>query len=98
MWRIQCEGIMCGEMQFEGDFDEGNARVSCSESSTSTKKVTSGVSWKVRAPIALPAIKYSAFSEYGYCNFSICVADSVISNQPHFCLPCVSVTLSFLYQ
>ena len=47
--------MMCGEMQFEGAFDEGNARVSCSESSTSTKKVTSGVTWKVRATIALPA-------------------------------------------
>ena len=68
MWRKQCEGLMCGEMEFEGAFDEGNARVSCSESSTSTKKVTSGVTWKVRAIIALPANKYSAFSEYGYCN------------------------------
>ena len=64
--------MMCGEVQFEGAFDEGNARVSCSESSTSTKKVTSGVTWKVRAAIALPANKYSAFSVFGYCNFSIC--------------------------
>ena len=62
---------MCGEMQFEGACDEGSARVSCSEGSTSTKKVTSGVTWKVRATIALPANKYSAFSVYGYCNFSI---------------------------
>ena len=62
---------MCGEMQCEGAFDEGNARVSCSEGSASTKKVTSGVIWKVRATNALPANKYSAFSVYGYCNFSI---------------------------
>ena len=70
---------MCGEVQFEGAFDEGNARISCSESSTSTKKVTSGVVWKVRAAIAPPANKYSALqhmvtvdkaswlSEYGLC-------------------------------
>ena len=58
--------MMCGEIKFEGAFDEGNARVSCSESSTSTKKVTSGVTWKVRATIAQPANKYSALSEYGY--------------------------------
>ena len=30
--------MMCGEVQSEGAFDEGNARVSCSESSTSTKR------------------------------------------------------------
>ena len=65
--------MMCGEIKFEGAFDEGNARVSCSESSTSTKKVTSGVTWKASATIALPANKYSAFSVYGYCNFSILV-------------------------
>ena len=53
--------MMCAEIKFEGAFDEGNARVSCSESSTSTKKVTSGVIWKVRATTALPANKYSAF-------------------------------------
>ena len=64
--------MMCGEIKFEGAFDEGNASVSCSESSTSTRKVTSGVNWKARATIALPANKYSAFSVYGYCNFSIC--------------------------
>ena len=64
--------MMCGEVQFEGAFDEGNARVSCSESSTSTRKVTPGVTWKARATIALPANKYSAFSVYGYCNISIC--------------------------
>ena len=63
--------MMCGEMQLEGAFDEGNARISCSESSTSTKKVTPGVIWKARATIALPANKYSAFSVYGYYNFSI---------------------------
>ena len=34
---------MCGEVQCEGAFDEGNARVSCSESSTSTKIITSVV-------------------------------------------------------
>ena len=67
----QCEGMMCGEVQSEGAFDEGNARVSCSESSTSTKKVTSGVIWKVRATVVLPVNKYSAFSVYGYCNSSI---------------------------
>ena len=52
--------MMRGEMKFEGAFDEGHARVSCSESSTSTKKVTSGVSWKVRTTNALCADKYSA--------------------------------------
>ena len=64
--------MMCGEMQLEGAVDEGNARISCRDSSTSTKKVTSVVTWKARATIALPANKYSAFSAYGYCNFSIC--------------------------
>ena len=54
--------MMCGEVQSEGAFDEGNARVSCSESSTSTEKVTSGVMWKARATSALAANKYSAFS------------------------------------
>ena len=61
MWRKQCEGMMCGEMQLEGAFDEANARISCSESSTSTKKVTPGVIWKGRATIALAAHIYSAF-------------------------------------
>ena len=61
MWRKQCEGMMCGEMQLEGAFDEGNARISCGESPTSRKKVTPGVIWKARATIALPANKYSAF-------------------------------------
>ena len=66
---------MCGEVQFEGAFDEGNARVSCSESSTQTE---SGVTWKVRATIAQPANKYSAFqfmvneiSVFGHCNEDI---------------------------
>ena len=63
--------MMCGEVKFEGAFDEGKARVSCSESSTSTKNVTSGVIGKVRAAIALPANKYSAFSVYGYCNVTV---------------------------
>ena len=63
--------MMCGEVRFEGAFDEGNAGVSCSESSTSTKKAKSGVIWKVRAAIALPANKCSAFSVYGYCNFTV---------------------------
>ena len=78
MWRKQCEGLMCGEVQFEGAFDDGNARVSCSESSTSTTKVTSGVIWKARATIALPLNKYSAFqymvivtSLLGNCNEDI---------------------------
>ena len=53
--------MMCGEVQSEGAFDEGNARVSCSEGSTSTMKVTSGVIWKARATNALTAHKYSAF-------------------------------------
>ena len=52
--------MMCGEMQFEGAFDEGSAWVSCSESPISSKKVTSSVAWKVRATIALPANKHSA--------------------------------------
>ena len=72
MWRKQREGLMCGEMQLEGAFDEGNARISCSESSTSTKKVTPGVNWKAKAAIAQPANKCSAFSEYDYGNFCIC--------------------------
>ena len=63
--------MMCGEVQLEGDFDEGNARVSCSESSISTKMVTWGVMWKVRATIAPPLNRYSAFTVFGYCNFSI---------------------------
>ena len=49
---------MCGEVQLEGAFDEGNARLSCCESSTSIKKVTSGAIWKARATIALAANKY----------------------------------------
>ena len=53
--------MMRGEVQSEGAFDEGNARVSCSGSSTSTNKVTSGVIWKARATNALAARKYSAF-------------------------------------
>ena len=53
--------MMCGEVQSEGAFDEGNARVSCSESSTSTKKATPGGVWKARAAIALAAHKYSGF-------------------------------------
>ena len=53
--------MMCGEMQLEGAFDEGNARVSCSEGSTSTMMVTWGVMWKVRATIALPLSRFSAF-------------------------------------
>ena len=70
--------MMCGEVQSEGAFDEGNARVSCSESSTSTKKVTPGVIWKARATIALAAHKYSAFqymviltSVSGHCSENI---------------------------
>ena len=69
--------MMCGEMQLKGAFDAGNARVSCSESSTSTK-VTSGVIWKARAAIALAANKYSAFqlmviltSALGHCSENI---------------------------
>ena len=61
MWRKHCEGLMCGEVQLEGAFDESNARVSCCESSTLTKMVTWGVMWKVRATIALPLSRYSAF-------------------------------------
>ena len=63
--------MICGEIKFEGAFDEGNARVSCSESSTPTKKVTSGVIWEVSATIALPANKHSAFSVNGYCNVTV---------------------------
>ena len=70
--------MMCGEVQFEGAFDEGNARVSCSESSTSTKMVTSGVIRKVRATTAQPANKYFAFqlmvnviSVFGHCSEDI---------------------------
>ena len=62
---------MCGEIKSKVLSMKANARVSCSESSTSTKKVTSGVIWKVRAPIALHASIYSAFSAYGFCNVSI---------------------------
>ena len=75
LWRKQCEGMMCGEVQLEGAFDDGNARVSCSESSTSTTKVTSGVIWKARAASVQPANKYSVFqymvnviSVFGHCN------------------------------
>ena len=63
--------MMRGEVQSEGAFDEGNARVSCSESSTSTKKVMSGVIWKVRASTAQPANKYSALWAYGFCNVTV---------------------------
>ena len=70
--------MMCGEVQSEGAFDEGNARISCSESSTSTKNVTSGVIWKASATIALAANKYSAFqymvilaSLLGHCSENI---------------------------
>ena len=50
--------MMWGEVQLEGAFDEGNARVSCSESSISTKMVTWGVMRKVRATIAAPQSRY----------------------------------------
>ena len=70
--------MMCGEVQSEGAFDEGNARVSCSESSTSTKKVTSVVTWKARATNMQAAHKYSAFqhmvilmSAYCHCSENI---------------------------
>ena len=63
--------MMCGEIKFGGAFDEGNARVSCSESSTSTKKVTSGVTWNVRAAYAQPVNKYSAFSANDHRDFRI---------------------------
>ena len=56
--------MMCGVLQSEGAFDEGNTRVSCSESSTSTKKATSGVTWKASATMALVAKKFSAFSAW----------------------------------
>ena len=69
---------MCGVVQLEGAFDEGNARVSCVESSISTKMVTWGVMWKVRATIALPLSRYSAFeymvivtSALGHCGENI---------------------------
>ena len=52
--------MLCGEAQLEVAFDEGNARVSCSESSASTKKVASGATWNVRAATAQPANKYFA--------------------------------------
>ena len=57
--------MMCGEVQPEGAFDEGNARVSCSENSTSSKNVSPGVIWKVRATTALPASIHSAFQHVG---------------------------------
>ena len=75
--------MMCGEMQLEGAFDEGNARISCSESSTSTKKVTPGVIWKARATIALAKNKYSAvqcmvilMSVFGHCSENILLSVS----------------------
>ena len=52
--------MVCSEVPSDGAFDECSARVSCSESSTSTKKVTPGVTWKARATNALAANKYSA--------------------------------------
>ena len=70
--------MVCGEVQSEGAFDEGNATVCCCEKSTSTKMVTSGVIWKARAAIALAAHKYSAFqymviltSVFGHCSENI---------------------------
>ena len=69
---------MCGEVQLEGALDGGNAWVSCSESSISTKKVTWGVMWKVRATIAPPLSRKSAFqnmvivtSVLGHCGENI---------------------------
>ena len=53
---------MCGVVQSEGAFDEGNARIRCSESSTSTKKVKSGAIRKARATSALARDKYLHFS------------------------------------
>ena len=61
MWRKQCEGLMCGDVQFEGAVDEGNARLSCIESLISTKKVSWGVTWKVMATMAPPLSRYTAF-------------------------------------
>ena len=69
---------MRGEVQLGGAFDEGNARVSCVEGSISTKMVTWGVMWKVRATIAPPLNRYSAFqylafvtSVFGHCGENI---------------------------
>ena len=55
--------MICGEVQFEGAFDKGNARVSCTESSISRKKLTPGVMWKAMATIALHLNKYAAFQQ-----------------------------------
>ena len=70
--------MMCGEVQLEGALGEGNARVCCVQSSASTKMVTWGVMWKVRATIALPLSRYSAFqylvtvtSVFGHCGENI---------------------------
>ena len=57
--------MVCGEVQLEGAFDEGNVTVCCSESSI-LKEVTSGVTRKVRATIALPVNKYSAFQHVAF--------------------------------
>ena len=82
MWRKQCEGMMCGEVQFEGAFDEGNAYARCSESSILTKMVTSGVICKVRATTAPPAIKYSAFQ-------LLVIVTSVLCHCAEFILPSI---------
>ena len=56
---------MCGGVHFEGAFDEGNARVCGSESSI-LKEVSSCVTRKVWATIALPENKYSAFQHMAF--------------------------------
>ena len=56
---LLCELTRC--VQQDCTCDEGNARVSCSKSSISKKKVTPRAMWKVRATIAQPASKYVAF-------------------------------------
>ena len=87
MWRKQCEGMMCGEVQFEGAFDEGRARARCSESSILTKMVTSGVICKVRATTAPPAIKYSAFQDMVIATSVLghCVENILLSEYGYYC-------------
>ena len=52
---------MCGVVQLEGAFDEGNARLSCIESLISTKKVSWGATRKVMATMAPHLGRNSAF-------------------------------------
>ena len=57
--------MMCGEVQSEGAFDEGNARVSCSESSTSTKRRLRGRHMEGQGNQCANRAQIFCFSVYG---------------------------------